>query len=90
MDDILRTFANQRADDIHRGSALLTARTILHHPRYVHDRFPSIIFDAKVPCFSSHQESFLCSLRYNLNFPRQSVQPGAYDIVAKVCAQYFF
>lgn len=66
-----------------RGSAHLSARTILHHPRVVPGVSPCIIFDATVRGILG-DEPMLCSLRYELQFPGDRLLPGAYDIVAKV------
>lgn len=76
------------------GSARLRARTLLHNPRYIHPDIHglshSVIFDANVECVWSSDQSILCSLRYNLRFPGETVHAGIYDIVAKASVYAYF
>lgn len=71
---------------IRAGSAHLSCRLLLEHPRSLPRRPNAIFFDAVIFCPQDVQSSerINCSLRYLNRCPQRTVPAGVYDVFAKV------
>lgn len=73
-----------------RGSAHVSARALLEHPRKRSDDSNVVVFDALIHSAEAVNGSniFCCSLQYILQFDAEDFEAGLYDIFAKV--RFFF